>query len=273
MRTTRENLAPVEIAEVRKDQVDAEVLVAREREPGVDHERRAVGLEHGHVLADLAEAAEGDDPKCRVAHVVEKHTARAGRPTAWLTGFRRGLPRSRELWRYPFKGRETQAPSRDNVLMRRCSTYLGVLAALIAAFLVGPAGASNGNHYSFGQNVDPTLANAINSSQTAGNATSSSTYHVMVFGNAPDLTHADSAAGVSQRDNLTTVGAQSVTVTAAQAAQLSSQPGVQFVTADTPMAPDAAPGPPRTARPARPVEREHRHAGLVLEPPDALPAD
>ena len=50
-----------EIREVGEDQVDPEVLVAREREPGVDDQRGPVGLEYGHVLADLTEAAERDD--------------------------------------------------------------------------------------------------------------------------------------------------------------------------------------------------------------------
>ena len=50
-----------EVREVGQDQVDAKVLVARKREPGVDHDRLAVGLDHGHVLAHFAEAAERDD--------------------------------------------------------------------------------------------------------------------------------------------------------------------------------------------------------------------
>ena len=50
-----------EVAEVREDEVDAEVLVAREREAGVDDDELAVGLDDGHVLADLAEPAERDD--------------------------------------------------------------------------------------------------------------------------------------------------------------------------------------------------------------------
>ena len=48
--------------EVRQDEVDAEVLVARERQAGVDDDDLALALVDGHVLADLAEAAEGDDP-------------------------------------------------------------------------------------------------------------------------------------------------------------------------------------------------------------------
>ena len=54
-------LAVAEIGEVREDEVDAEVLVARERKAGVDDEARALVLEDGHVLADLAEPAERDD--------------------------------------------------------------------------------------------------------------------------------------------------------------------------------------------------------------------
>ena len=55
-------VAPLaEVAEVGQDEVDAEVLVAREREARVDDDDLVVRLEHGHVLADLAEAAERDD--------------------------------------------------------------------------------------------------------------------------------------------------------------------------------------------------------------------
>ena len=58
----RQHLAAVEIPEVGKDQVDAEMLVAWKREPGIDHDRLARELEDGHVLADLSEAPERDDP-------------------------------------------------------------------------------------------------------------------------------------------------------------------------------------------------------------------
>ncbi len=51
-----------EIGEVREDEVDAEMLVAREREACIDDDDRALGLVGGHVLPHLAEAAEGNDP-------------------------------------------------------------------------------------------------------------------------------------------------------------------------------------------------------------------
>ena len=54
-------LALAEIAEVRQHEIDAEVLVAREGEAGVDDDDRVVRLVGGHVLPDLAEAAERDD--------------------------------------------------------------------------------------------------------------------------------------------------------------------------------------------------------------------
>ena len=56
----RADLLVAEVAEVREDQVDAEVLVARERHAGVDDDPLAADLVDGHVLADLAEAAERD---------------------------------------------------------------------------------------------------------------------------------------------------------------------------------------------------------------------
>ena len=65
----------LQVAEVGQDQVDAEVLVAREREPGVDDDRLAADLEDGHVLADLAEAAERDHPQHAVTHVRQAYGA------------------------------------------------------------------------------------------------------------------------------------------------------------------------------------------------------
>ncbi len=56
-----------EVGEVRENEVDAEVLVARKRQPGVDQDAVVTELVEGHVLADLAEPAERDDAE-RVAH-------------------------------------------------------------------------------------------------------------------------------------------------------------------------------------------------------------
>ena len=58
----------LEVADVREEEIDTEMLVAREREPRVDDDDLAARLVHGHVLADLAETAERDDAQ-RVAHV------------------------------------------------------------------------------------------------------------------------------------------------------------------------------------------------------------
>src|SRR5207248_11535198 len=58
---THHLLTLAEVREIRKDEIDAEVLVTREREPGVDDDDRSVRLVDGHVLADLAETAERND--------------------------------------------------------------------------------------------------------------------------------------------------------------------------------------------------------------------
>ena len=50
-----------QVGELGKQEVDAEVLVPREREAGVDDHEPVVALDDGHVLADLAESAERDD--------------------------------------------------------------------------------------------------------------------------------------------------------------------------------------------------------------------
>ena len=79
-----------QVAEVREDEVDAEVLVPREGEPGIDDDDRAVALVDGHVLPDLAEAPEGDDPAAvshgpslrrRLGGAVERPGGSAGRPS------------------------------------------------------------------------------------------------------------------------------------------------------------------------------------------------
>ena len=46
--------AVLEVAEVRQDEIDAEVLVAREGKPGVDDDDVLAELEDGHVLSHLA---------------------------------------------------------------------------------------------------------------------------------------------------------------------------------------------------------------------------
>ena len=69
-----QHLAALEVAEVGQHEVDAEVLVTREREARVDDEDLAGDLEDRHVLPDLAEAAERDHPQHRVRHR-PKHTA------------------------------------------------------------------------------------------------------------------------------------------------------------------------------------------------------
>ena len=63
----RPHVPSLEVRDVRQKEVDAEVLVARERKPGVDDDDLVVELVDGHVLPDLAESAERDDPE-RVCH-------------------------------------------------------------------------------------------------------------------------------------------------------------------------------------------------------------
>ena len=50
--------AVAQVGEVRQDEVDAEHLGRREHQAGVDDDDPAVVLDDGHVLADLAQAAE-----------------------------------------------------------------------------------------------------------------------------------------------------------------------------------------------------------------------
>jgi hypothetical protein len=56
-----------DVAEVRDDQVDTEVLRVREHQPHVDGDRRVAVLVEHHVLADLAEAAKRDDAQLSAA--------------------------------------------------------------------------------------------------------------------------------------------------------------------------------------------------------------
>ena len=56
----RPDLLVAEVAEVGKDHIDAEVLVAREGHAGVDDDALAADLVDRHVLAHLAEPAQRD---------------------------------------------------------------------------------------------------------------------------------------------------------------------------------------------------------------------
>src|SRR6266511_5019635 len=57
----------LEIGDVGDDEVDVEHLLVREHEPAIDHDDVVAVLEDVHVLADLANPAEGDDSKRRAA--------------------------------------------------------------------------------------------------------------------------------------------------------------------------------------------------------------
>src|SRR5262249_39705590 len=103
----------LEIAEVRQDEVDAEVLVAREREPRVDDEDLPGDLEHRHVLADLAEAAERDHPQHRGRH---RQTAYGGNdrvicPQAVGTS-------SQPVYKSPFRGWHREPSGTRTTCMR-----------------------------------------------------------------------------------------------------------------------------------------------------------
>jgi hypothetical protein len=52
-----------EVADVRQEQIDAQMLVAREGKTRVHDQDLVAELVHGHVLSDLAEAAERNDPQ------------------------------------------------------------------------------------------------------------------------------------------------------------------------------------------------------------------
>jgi hypothetical protein len=53
--------AIAQVREIWQHEVDAEVLVARKRKARIDDDPLPGELEHGHVLSDLAEAAERHD--------------------------------------------------------------------------------------------------------------------------------------------------------------------------------------------------------------------
>src|SRR3954447_21481924 len=87
--------AVAQVGEVREDQVDARLVGLGEQDTAVDDQQPAGVLEDGHVAADLAETAEGDDPEravgkrrrgveiwVRVAHSATPASARSAR-SSW----------------------------------------------------------------------------------------------------------------------------------------------------------------------------------------------
>ena len=56
-------LVLLEVGDVGDDEIDPEHLLVGEHQPAVDHDDVVAVLEHVHVLADLADAAERDDAK------------------------------------------------------------------------------------------------------------------------------------------------------------------------------------------------------------------
>ena len=68
--------ALAQVGEVGQHEVDPVHLGGREHQPGVDDDDAAVVLDHGHVLADLAEAAQGQHSQFGLALVA--HSLRSG---------------------------------------------------------------------------------------------------------------------------------------------------------------------------------------------------
>ena len=75
--------AVAQVREVREDEIDAEMLVARERQAGVDDHDLVVELVDRQVLSDLSEAPERDDPQCghgRKYHLRERQKGEQDSP-------------------------------------------------------------------------------------------------------------------------------------------------------------------------------------------------
>ena len=56
-------LVILEVGEIRKDEIDAQMLVPRERQAGIDDDDAVVALDDHHVLPDLAQPAERDQSR------------------------------------------------------------------------------------------------------------------------------------------------------------------------------------------------------------------
>src|SRR5665647_1742200 len=82
--------APEQPSDIGDHEVDAEHLVARELDAAVEHDDLAAVLDGGHVLADLAEAAERDDPE----GIVHVETILLARDAEGRTGAPAPLPRT-----------------------------------------------------------------------------------------------------------------------------------------------------------------------------------
>jgi hypothetical protein len=61
-------LVILEVGEVRKDEIDAQMLVARERQAGVDDDDPVVALDDHHVLSDLAQPPKRDQSRALGSH-------------------------------------------------------------------------------------------------------------------------------------------------------------------------------------------------------------
>jgi len=127
--------------------------------------------------------------------------------------------------------------------MHRYPLPLVCFVAVLAVALSGSAGASNG--LALGQNVDPSLASLITGAASGVSpgvsGYGSGKYHVLVFGGG--------GFGVTWRDRLANIGAQSATLTATQISQLSATPGIQWIEPDTAVAPTGqAPSPVSAAQ-------------------------
>jgi hypothetical protein len=103
------------------------------------------------------------------------------------------------------------------------------------AALCAPAAALAGNHSA---KLDSTLASAVDKAVASGNRE----LHVLAFG--ANLQGANGSVGTAARNELPFLGAESVTVPAADVDRLAAHAGVTFLTLDKPVIPTDAPAAP-----------------------------
>ena len=125
----------VEVAEVGQDQVHAGLVRIGEQDAAVDDEQAAAVLEDGHVPADLAKPAEGDD-----AQAAAGQRGRRGRDPGWGWLTRQAIPgsltppamRSAQAAALGLGRRQQRAPHRAARQAEQVQGGLGHDRALIA---------------------------------------------------------------------------------------------------------------------------------------------
>ncbi len=222
-----------EIGEVGEDEIDAEMLVTRKREAGIDDEAPRLVLEEGHVLSDLAEPTERDHAEGSGWHPLSVSAPDPCARPARDAGAPRESPFEVTL-AAPFREYNETMGGGSFRVTRRIPLVLALLVLALPASALAHSVDTDQPSISPAAvpSVSPRAAQLAQAGQER-NGAANAKLHVIVYGTDADAALASVHANKIM--SLPLIDAVSGVIKASQLGALGLAPGVTFVNVDSPV--------------------------------------